>query len=203
MADPIPRRAGAGGTADRLRKLEEDVADLKNPSGTQRAGTSGELAATVAYLASLRLYASSGGATSMTRSAEPNDQTVRWYYPTPQHAITLDAPTGRLLVEASCGECSISPNGGFVLGYVSFRIEDANAKVVWSQSTTYSGRFYSGSRLGVGISTGRVAVPINLANFVGPFTVRLALGTWASTTNVGAVGLTFNNPALNVEVIAS
>lgn len=205
MPDPTPPRPGYGALADRITKVERDVARLGTPSGTQRMLTSDTTQATVDYLASLKSYGSTGvGSASLTN--QPTDGVIRWFQvsagPPNNHAIgPIDVPTGRLLVQASVGEASMSPVAGeFMIAYISFRVNNSDGDIVVAVNT-FSGRAYFNQRIGLGITTGPIGITVDPLD--GPFTITPLIGIWGQVGSGGTNSCTYNNPSLRVEIIGS
>lgn len=197
---PLPTELGE--LIDILDDLQSRVDALETPDGAQRNEVVGNLAATLAYLSSLQTYVASP-AGSVSTGVVPNDATVYWYASTPDTGMTIDIPTGLATVEASVGEASLTPGGGFVLGYVSFSVRDAYNNVIPGAALGQNtGRLYTDQRLGLSISTGpqRVEIPDPVA-YPGPYLCRAFVGMWASTSNTTDVEGVFNGPALRVSVI--
>lgn len=210
MADPTPHREGLEGILDAIADLRRQVNDLSSPSGTQRGQTSDRIAGAVAYLNSLRTYGSVG-AGSATLSNIPADGTTRWYSigpgaadgPNSHFVGPIEVPTGKLLVTASVGEASITPNNnGFMIAYVSFRVLDADGVTVMGIGAK-SGRLYFNARIGTGMTTGPQVVDCDPSRYRAPFRATLYVGIWGQNTGQGAQTVTcaFNTPALRVEVI--
>lgn len=205
MGDPRPPSAGdLGLLLDEIDDLRRRVSSLESPSGTQRGLTADKTTATLAYLAGLQSYGSVGTA-SATLSAQPADGTVRWFTTAVapnNHVIgPVYVPTGRMLVTASVGEASMTPADGFMIAYVSFRVNDAAGKAVVATGAR-TGRLYFNQRIGQGISTGPSLVNIDSAQFAGPFTITPLIGIWGQNTGSGqAVSCVYNNPSLRVEII--
>lgn len=206
MADPRPPRPGVDGLADRIRDLEREVERLRSPSGTQLGGTTGQTEAAIAYLNGLRSYGSTG-VTFVTLTNVDADGVIKWYALSAdlaqRHAIgPIEVPTGRLIVQASMGEASMTPADGFMIAYISFRVNDADGKQIVGIGT-HTGRAYFNQRIGIGITTGPVGVTIP-ASFRGPFTITPVVGIWGQNTGSGQkVSCTYNTPSLRAEIIGN
>ncbi len=204
MPEPTPPRPGYGALVDRLSKVERDIARLGTPSGTQRMLTSDTTQATVAYLASLKSYASTGvGSVQLTN--QPGDGVVRWFQvgAAPNNHVIgpIDVPTGRLLITASVGEASMAPvPTEFMIAYISFRVNNANGDIVVA-TNSYSGRAYFNQRIGLGLTTGPVGITVDPLE--GPFTITPVIGIWGQVGSGGTNSCTYNNPSLRVEIIGS
>lgn len=96
MADPIPPRPGLESLADRLAELRREIRQLSSPSGTQRAGVAGSLAATVDHISARTLKAADLG--SAWSATIPGDGVERVYG---TGTILRFDSTGSALVEVS------------------------------------------------------------------------------------------------------
>lgn len=183
-----------------LKGLQKSVDDAQRATGTEKNQTLDRLTKAVEYLSSLRAFSANGA--SWNTGTIPNDQVVRWDDGTVVQITDVDAPWRKMLVTASVGEASVSPpSGGFVIAYISFWVLDASGNVAVDYRSYYAGRLYSGTRLGLSISTGQRLVTVDPTVHPGPYTVRLQFGHWASTTGTGAASIQFNSPSLNVQII--
>lgn len=205
MGDPRPPSAGSAGLLlDEIDDLRRRVRALEAPSGTQREQTADKTTATLNYLAGLQTYGSTG-VTFATLSNQPADGTVRWFLlaTAPNNHVIgpINVPTGRLLVTASMGEASITPADGFMIAYVSFRVNDVDGKTIVATGAR-TGRLYFNQRIGQGISTGPQLVTIDPVLYKGPFTVTPLIGIWGQNTGSGqTISCVYNTPSLNVEII--
>lgn len=191
-----------GWLVDLLDDFETRLEGVERPSGSQRAGTTDSVERTVAYLASLITVADNGAAPLSTGTVA-NDNVVHWFATSPDTTVTLDCPTGKLLVTASCGEASITPGGDFVVAYVSYSVRDANNVVIPGAGLgAKDGRRYTSIREGIGLTTNQqlVIIPDPVA-YPGPYKVRAFYGMWVGPSNTTPASCLFQSQSLVVQVI--
>lgn len=184
-----------------IKRLSDRIAVLEAPSGTQRVAATAQLQRTVGYLASLVTKATT--ADTFATGSVAKDGVDHWFAnPGGMGNIVIDAPTGKLVVECSAGEASVAPNGGFLVAYTSFKITDANGQPVNNYFFgTRTGRVYTNQRLGIGVTTGAVAVYFDASATPGPITITPAVGVWVDTNATGAASVTFNTINLRAQVV--
>lgn len=218
MAEPRPPRPESGALADRIAALESQVAALRSPTGTQRAGAVGGIQATVDYLASLQRFGSTGP-NAISLSNRTAIGSVEWFLMGTGagtlanianiHVIGPIAriPTGKVMIEASAGEASITPGGGFMIAYVSFSVRTGNsfatsegATVIRSHGIS-TGRLYFNQRIGAGLTTGRVLVDVPTNNLE-PLWITGQIGVWGETpANTSPISAVFNTPSVFAEIV--
>lgn len=175
-----------------IANLQRQIDDLASPGGTRYAGT-------VAHAASLKTYASAGA--NINVNPVPNDNTVRYVQVAGASIVIPSVPTGELVITASLGECEIRPDGGLMVGYITYQVKDANNVTVAAPFGTNNGRISFPTRIGVSITTGECYHPVDTVAHPGPYTVYLFVGHWASSAGGLAGIVDFRDPALVVKVI--
>lgn len=183
-----------------LKALGKSLQDAQRATGTEKNRTLEQLGKAVDYLSSLQLYSRNGG--NWNTGTIPNDQVSRWDDGSGVEIANIAVPHNKMQVTASVGEASVSPAaGGYVIAYISFWVLDVNGAVTGDNRSYFAGRFYTGQRAGISISTGPRLVTVNPATNPGPYTVRVQFGHWATTAGTGDPWIQFNSPSLNVQII--
>lgn len=187
MRTPKPRGDSWGPVMDRILGNERRIRDLEKASGTQIAGT-------VAYLKSLVTRGDSYG--SVVLGPQPGDAVFHWFSAGNPIEVTLDAPTGRVLVTVSCGEANLSPGEVAAQAAMTFSITTLSGWEYPMASNTSRNYQREGRRAGVPLM---LNIPVSVPTFE-PITVQAFVGVW-STSTVTLAEATFNSPSLIVQVI--
>lgn len=181
------RVAGAAssqkGTLSLLKKQVSDLQDI----------TAG-LQATTNYLAGLVTVSTQGN--NYLVDNIPGDQTNRWSAGDGSTTVTVNAPTGRLLVTFGAG--SVESRAGNSTMYSMMRLA-LSSPSGWSVTLGANTRMFvtSGTTIGMPFSSERTfdGVPTNE-----PITVQVQFGTWsAATTTLAAAS--FLTPFVRAQVV--
>jgi hypothetical protein len=199
MADPRPPGDQLEEIWRRIKSLEDEQ---RRFSGTQRVAGVDQIQRTVAYLESLRTYAANTAGLASTGTVA-NDAVTHWFATSVDTRIDdIECPTGRLTIEASCGEASLTPGGSFVQGLVSYSLRDVNNVVIPGAGiASRDGRLYTNQRVGSGITTYAVPVDIDREIYPGPYVARAFVGMWVAAANTTPCVATFNSVSLRVQII--
>ena len=197
----MPKSTRRGPVPSELAWLIDELDDYRERIGALEAPDATTTAGVLPYLSSLKTLAA-GGAPAVGTGTVANDNVVHWFASSPDTGVTMECPTGRMLVTASVGEASLTPGGSFVIGYVSYSVRD-NLGVAIPGATlgANSGRFYTNQRAGISISSGPQLVTIDRATYPGPYLVRAFVGLWVASANTLPCSGTFNDLALVAQVI--
>lgn len=181
----------------RVERFVSDQTNLNraNASNTQRlADNSKTLAEQVEYLASLVTVSTSVADTYNTGNV-PGDQTTRWTDGGLNCSVTVDVPTGRLLIAYGLGQVTINSGSSSFIAYERVSITTPSG---FSQQLGTGTRVFvtNNTFIGVPISSERTAdVPTDE-----PVTVTVEFGTWsAATDNTG--NAQFQVPYVRAQVI--
>lgn len=119
----------------------------------------------------------------------PNDATFHTYgSPIP---ITIAVPTGKIVVTVGCGQATVAPDVGSVVGEATFSLSDGSVAfgAVYARGYATSPTPLAGSSLAV--TRAFVVTP-------GTYTITGQMRAWANSTAAGSVN--FGNPYLTVQV---
>lgn len=181
-------RTGNGASSQKglLDRLQTQVSTLQGVvTGLQQQGD---------FLASLVTEAEQGS--DFLIDNIPGDQTNRWYNGEGDTAVTVDVPTGRLLVNWGAG--SVESRAGDSTMYAMIRVM-LTAPSGWSASLGGATRTFvtGGTIMGMPFSSQRVfeGVPVDE-----PITARVQFGTWSAGTSSLAAAA-FYTPFISAQVI--
>lgn len=184
------------GTNATLAKISDQlaaIADLTSKQAAQLAAIAAQQTQINATIADLAARTSTTtNIPSFNSGVVLGDATPRWIGS--DINVTVDVPTGNMLVMVGCGECSLNTSGSTtaIQGMASFSIPG-----LVTLGTYYSRNYAYGADIGVGspLSMQRaISVP------PGTYTITGKMGTWSNGPSVGSIQ--FNQPFLTVQVTA-
>lgn len=189
---------------DELDDMTRRLATLEQPSGSQTNSNTALITRQIAYLASLKTYNDTGA--NFTVSNITADGTFRYFNSgaTQPNAteMTIDVPTGKMLVSGAVGEVSLTPPGDFAIAQVGVFVTDANGASITIGTAGCYARLYTNMRFGQSLRTNDalVTIPDPIAN-PGPYRVRLNIGLWGVAGAPGTITCAVSQPALTVQII--
>lgn len=180
MADPgaIGSIAPAGEDylVKRIAALETKVRELGPSIATSFNGTVQQLAQTVANLAALTTTSAFG--TNFNTGTVPGDSTFRWFDSSPALTLTTQCATGKLLVTAGTGQCTLASGSATAVGALSFV---ASTPSGWNVALdAYDSRvFFANGSIGVPLL---VNAPLHNVPTTETITITVKYGIWSSST---------------------
>lgn len=188
----------------KFRAMERRLDELERPTGSQRNLNTERIGLQVAYLASLKTLNDTGANFSVSGVAA--DGTFRYYSSgaTQPNAteMTIDVPTGKMLISGSVGEVSLTPPGDYAIAQIGVFVTDANGVSIPSGTAGCYARLYTNMRFGQSLRTNDalVTIPDQVAN-PGPYRVRLNLGLWGASSSPGTITCAVSQPSVTVQIV--
>lgn len=174
------------------------IADLERQMRELAPSIADSFGSTVAHLRSLVTVGE--GRPSLSTGTVPGDSTRRWFDTSSPASVTVNAPTGRVLITVACGEASLNPGNSTAIAYASFQISGPTIGTWWPVGTS-TARLFLTSRTGhMGVPLS-ISLPVDVQNWE-PVTVTAKFGLWSSSAT-SLASCEFANPYINVQVIES
>ena len=189
-----------GWLADWMGGVDRQLDDLSRPTAGQNIGSTDTLLRTLTYLANLKTDGVAGGTYSTGTVA--NDAVVHWYATTPLMRLSaFEIPYGRIALDVTAGEVSITPGGSFVIAYLGYSIVDGNAVTIPAYGLGQRpARVYTDQRQGLPMALSDI-VEIDPEINPGPYQISAYVGFWVAAGNVDPCEAVFQSPALRIEVL--
>lgn len=189
--------SGQKGTTNRLQDtvntLRQQVIDLQ-AQGELLVAQGNSIQDTVNYLNGLTTVSSDGN--DFNTGNTTGDQT--WRYSGSGISVKTKCPTGKLLVTAGSGQCTLQPGDGTANAQITFTARSADGSYSIAQNT-YSSRVFStsGNFLGVPLTLNQplTGVPIDQ-----DITISLIYGIWSSS-NTNQANANFRSNSIIAQVL--